>query len=150
MQPPNAWVSRATAKQPASWARAAEQPAPSQAQNAAAVASAAPFVGQVRARPLLCATFTRREYPTHQWRYVLDKARCFNISTDSAGLAGKETTLRLLLRSCCLRSAYMALKSNAYFSACACLTARTSATIVSCHMSQLSISSCGEQITGGS
>jgi hypothetical protein len=31
-QPPNAWVSRATAKQPASWARPAEQPLPSQAQ----------------------------------------------------------------------------------------------------------------------
>jgi hypothetical protein len=29
----NAWVSRATAKPPASWARPAEQPAPCQAQN---------------------------------------------------------------------------------------------------------------------
>jgi hypothetical protein len=43
-QPPNAWVSRATAKPPTAWARLAEQPAPSQAKNAAAVASAAPFV----------------------------------------------------------------------------------------------------------
>jgi hypothetical protein len=37
--PPNAWVSRATAKLLASWARPAEQPIPSQAHNAAAVAS---------------------------------------------------------------------------------------------------------------
>ncbi len=49
---PNAWVSRATAKLPASWARPAEQPTPSQAQNAAAVASAAPYVGQDQGRPL--------------------------------------------------------------------------------------------------
>jgi hypothetical protein len=74
---PNAWVSRATAKQPTSWARPAEQPAPSQAQNAAAVASdattnegglislgrnsdigglarcfLAPFAGRAGARPL--------------------------------------------------------------------------------------------------
>jgi hypothetical protein len=33
LSPPNAWVNRATAKPPASWARPAEQPAPSQAQN---------------------------------------------------------------------------------------------------------------------
>jgi hypothetical protein len=47
---PNAWVSRATAKQPTSRARPAEPPAPSQAQNAAAVASVAPFVGRAGAR----------------------------------------------------------------------------------------------------
>jgi hypothetical protein len=34
---PNAWVSRATVKPPTPWARLAEPPAPSQAQNAAAV-----------------------------------------------------------------------------------------------------------------
>jgi hypothetical protein len=39
--PPNAWVSRATAKPLTPWARPAEQPMPSQAQNVAAVASAA-------------------------------------------------------------------------------------------------------------
>jgi hypothetical protein len=38
---PNAWVNRATAKPPPSWARPAEQSAPSQAKNAAAVASVA-------------------------------------------------------------------------------------------------------------
>jgi hypothetical protein len=48
----NAWVSRATAKPPAFGARPAEQLAPSQAQNAAAVASAAPFVGRAGAQPL--------------------------------------------------------------------------------------------------
>jgi hypothetical protein len=37
----NAWVSRATAKPPTSWARPAELLASSQAQNAAAVASVA-------------------------------------------------------------------------------------------------------------
>jgi hypothetical protein len=38
---PNAWVSRATAKQPTFCARPAEQPTLSQPQNAAAVASVA-------------------------------------------------------------------------------------------------------------
>jgi hypothetical protein len=74
---PNAWVSRATAKQPTSWARPAESPTPSLAKNAAAVASVvttnegslislgrnsdtggfarcflAPFVGRAGTRPL--------------------------------------------------------------------------------------------------
>jgi hypothetical protein len=44
--PPNVWVSCATAKPPTAWARPAEQPASSQAQTAAAVASVAPFVGR--------------------------------------------------------------------------------------------------------
>jgi hypothetical protein len=91
-RPPNAWVSRATAKLPTSWARPAEQPAPFQAQNAAAVTSAATtnegslislgrnsdtggfarcflalFVGRAGARPLPPTT-TRRtngRYPQH-------------------------------------------------------------------------------------
>jgi hypothetical protein len=75
-QQPIAWVSRTSAKLPTSWARLAEQPAPSQAQNAAAMASdatthegvlislernsdiggfarcfLAPFVGRAGARP---------------------------------------------------------------------------------------------------
>jgi hypothetical protein len=51
-QPPNARVSRAIAKPPTCWASPAEQPASFQAKNAAAVASAAPFVGRAGARPL--------------------------------------------------------------------------------------------------
>jgi hypothetical protein len=50
--PLNARVSRATAKPLTSWATPAEQPTPFQAQTAAAVASDAPFVGHVGARPL--------------------------------------------------------------------------------------------------
>jgi hypothetical protein len=49
---PNVWVNRATAIRPTSRASPAEQPAPSQAQNATAVAPDAPFVRRVRARPL--------------------------------------------------------------------------------------------------
>jgi hypothetical protein len=54
-----AWVSRATAKPPASGARPAEQPIPYQPQNAAAVASAGPFVGRVGTRLLPTTTTCR-------------------------------------------------------------------------------------------
>jgi hypothetical protein len=47
--PPNGRVNRATAKQATSRARPAEQPIASQAENAAAVASVAPFVRPVLA-----------------------------------------------------------------------------------------------------
>jgi hypothetical protein len=65
---PNAWVNRATAKQAASWASPAEQPTPSQAQNAVAVASVAPFVGRADARPLPNRPHYGRDLSGHDLR----------------------------------------------------------------------------------